>query len=250
MVIVGMLLAGCVSYYCRTRTDHALVVEVQREFEMYVQPASQEFAKDVAIAAKRTEDELADGFLAIREQFAEECLNADGYIARAHNDQEKAQALSDFLRVAITEHLQRNVEGFYEGYYDQVDLLEKRLLVDTKLKTHFFNIEQQYNFKVKQYAPKASLNDLRGSGTYKVADEAFGWVPVFGDIYDAAKLIFGDPREAAIRERAKQYVIQQELYWKPLLDEFKASLPKATAVEATCRATFNANQAVARLERE
>ena len=224
--------------------------EITGEFEATVRPASQEFKEEISSASTYLRRDLDLAFDRISEQFAELCVNSDGYIERTKGVDEAQRKLADYMRVAVTESLNDSLEGFSERYSGSIQKLEQRLLVDTSINTAYLDVQKHKEVLIKQYSPNLDPNQIRGSVTLKTADEAFGWIPFVGDAYDLAKLALGDPREKAIKQRARACVTDQRRYWLKVVDDVIATLPTAEQAEKSCRERFSARLALKQLEAE
>ena len=224
--------------------------ELTEEFTATVSPACEEFKEEIGSASSHLRSDLENAFNAISDNFVDLCVNSDGYIERTKNVDEAQRKLEDYMRVAVTESLQDSLEGFSERYSGSIQRLEQRLLVDTAIDTAYLDVQKNKEVLIKQYAPNLDANQFRGSGAVKAADDAFGWIPLVGDAYDICKLVFGDPRENAIKQRARDYVSNQRRYWLGVVNDMIATLPTAEQAEKACRERFNARVALNQLEAE
>lgn len=219
-----------------------------REFEAAVGPASAECAANLQTASAQLVADVDSGFSELALEFGNLCLSSDGYLERTKGTEEAEAKLTDYLRVAVTDLLNHSLTTFSERYASEVELLETRLLVKTGLQKALLELRKREEFLVAEQPAALDVDQIRGSGAWKVADEAAGWIPIAGDAYELAKLALGDPREKAIKERAAGHVAQIRDHWLQQITEIAGSLPKEGDVQRTCRERFNARLAIKLLE--
>jgi hypothetical protein len=222
--------------------------QLRVEFDQCVTGASADFANATVEAAADLEVDVTRGFDLIEKEFVQLCLDSDGYLERRKGVDVSRGKLEDFVRVAVTDLLQESLARFADRYWENLGMLERRLLVTTSFRAEFQEQLKAREWLVVNYAPQADPGQLRGSSAVKMLDDAASWVPLVGDAYDLAKLTVYDPRESAIKKRATAYINEQREYWIARIRELSGASVTAQAVEADCRRHFDPRLATTLLE--
>lgn len=221
--------------------------ELAAEFDSNVAPACADFEAQLQEAAATMEAQMSEGFAGIAEEFAEISVNSDGFIERAKGEEAAAKMLSDAMRASVTDLVARCLDDFEGRAKDAQALLELRLLLESSQDSPFKPLLEKHSHQVQSYVAQPPTNEIRGGEFGKTVDEAITWVPILGDAWDVTKLIFGDPRENGIRDRAKNFVNNEKIKWLAIAAELKRAVPAAATIEQNCRAAFDPEAALARL---
>ena len=249
LVLLALVAGGLASCYTQRAASTArLEAEITEEFEVAVKPACEDFQEEIRGASEHLRNDVATGFDDISNHFVELCLSSDGYLERTKGTEEAQRKLADYMRAAVTDLLNDSLEGFSQRYSRSLDLLEGRLLVKSGIDTSYLKVQRHSEVLIKNYAPSPNADDIRGSSTIKLVDEAAGWIPFLGDAYEVAKLALGDPRENGIKSRASDYAAEHQRYWLGVINDVMATLPSAEEAEQACRKNFNARVALKLLE--
>jgi|JI6StandDraft_1071083.scaffolds.fasta_scaffold193390_2 hypothetical protein len=239
-----LLVEGVLSVHPEQSRQEAALAE---EFNAYVGPACVEYEAQLQEAAAELETQVLDGFAELADEFAEICVNSDGFIERSKGEAAAARVLSDSMRASVTEFITRYLADFEMRANDAQELLELRLLLEPSIDSPFASLLKKHLQQIQSYAPQPPTSEIRGGGLGKTIDEGVTWIPILGDAWDVTKLIFGDPRENGIRERARNFVNSEKAKWLTIVTELKESVPDAAITERNCRAVFQPGLALSRL---
>ncbi|HRH97198.1 MAG TPA: hypothetical protein PLB55_14755, partial [Prosthecobacter sp.] len=221
--------------------------ELAAEFDANVAPACVDFEAQLQEAAATMDAQMSEGFAGIAEEFAEICVNSDGFIERSKGEEAAARTLSDAMRASVTDLVARCLDDLEARSKDAQALLELRLLLESSKDSPFEPLLEKHSQQVRSYIPQPPTSEIRGGGLGKTFDEGVTWIPILGDAWDVTKLIFGDPRENGIRDRAKKFVNTEKSTWLAIVTEFKNTIPDVATTEQKCRAAFQPGAAIARL---
>ena len=247
--LVGFLVAIFALTACSTahRKLPSLEQQVEQEFQTFVKPASEDFARSVRAAYVEMDTRINKGFDAIAQYLAERCLDADGYSNRFSSSEELNNELKAHLKTQISELMTQSVLAYKDAHSEAFELLQLRLLTDMSPDAKQAKLITEFLTRAKRFDPHVNIGDIRSNGFLKTVDDGAGLIPLAGDAWDIFKWVIHDPRESAVKSRAHSLVWSQLNTWRPLLEQMKSNLPTAPATEAACRASFDAKAAVAKL---
>ena len=231
-----------------SRRSSPLQQQVEQEFQTFVKPASEDFARAVRSAYVEMDTRINKGFDAIAVDLAEKCVDADGYTNRFSSNEELNKELRADLKSQISDLMNKSILAYKESYSEAVEQLQLRLLTDLKPAYTPTKDITEFLERTNKFDPNVNIGDLRSNGFLKGVDDAAGLVPLAGDAWDIFKWVIYDPRESAIKGRAHSLVWSQLGTWRPLLKKMESELPTATATEATCRSSFNLKVAMTKLD--
>jgi len=250
---------------CATQRPLSPAQQVTLGFHELLPEASTNFCDNVKTNFFTLRDRIDAGVTDMQPSLDHLVEEFDGYIHRARRSKDGVMVEDKLLKkmdsdqVKIKQWLNEEFErflipainDFYDSYTNDVADLESRLLVHTCLNDWLNDLRKQTVANATTPQLSLSPSDLKGGITVKTANDAAGFIPIAGDVYDLFCAFIYDPRMARIKNHAHEFLpkLRNQLHQK-FLDELAQQLPSPVEVQVECQKQFSTKVAVATLAKE
>ena len=222
-----------------------LKANLTKEFELAVKGASMTFVESVTNHTALLEQNFSEAINNLQRDLIAQADELDGYLSRiSYGESDVASEVSLIFEIAYKKNISPAFAEFKEIYEEEIRKLEDGLLLELDDSLSLFSLQSE-SVELQQYASRVTsvLRSKQGLAL-KVLDDSFEWVPIAGDVWGFAKIVY-DPRKEAVENKIEE--ITQALYEhlnRKIMKSIATSIPMANHVEEICRDSFDDNFAV------